>query len=194
MNQYVTGTIIKKLRENRKLTQAEFAEILNISDKTVSKWETGRGYPDITLIEPIAKALNISVIELLSGNNITNRNTSFNMLRSKLYVCPICGNIISSTGEATVCCCGVTLPVLEAESPDSSHCLNIEKTEDEFYVTINHKMTKEHYISFIASVSYNGIQIKKLYPEENAEARFKISDTKILYAYCNKDGLFKLNT
>ena len=62
MNQYVTGAVIKRLREKQKLTQVELAEMLNVSDKTVSKWENGRGYPDITLLEPIAKALNISTI------------------------------------------------------------------------------------------------------------------------------------
>ena len=92
MNQYVTGAVIKRLREKQKLTQVELAEMLNVSDKTVSKWENGRGYPDITLLEPIAKALNISTIELLSGNDITNNNRSANILKSALYVCPVCGS------------------------------------------------------------------------------------------------------
>ena len=46
MNEYVTGAIIKELREKNHLTQAELAEKINVSDKTVSKWETGKGYPD----------------------------------------------------------------------------------------------------------------------------------------------------
>lgn len=70
MNQYLTGKTIKNLRERRGLTQSHLAEILNVSDKAISKWKTGKGYPDITLVEPIAKALNISVIELLSGETI----------------------------------------------------------------------------------------------------------------------------
>lgn len=175
MNQYVTGAIIKKLREERKITQLELAEALNVSDKAVSKWETGRGYPDITLIEPIAKTLGISVMELLSGDNIINSNRSFNMLRVKFYVCPICGNIITATGESVISCCGVTLPPLEAEIPDDRHSIKREKAEDEYYVTLEHEMTKEHYISFIAAISDNGVQIVKLYPESNAEARFKIN-------------------
>ncbi|HCX64686.1 MAG TPA: XRE family transcriptional regulator [Eubacteriaceae bacterium] len=191
MNQYVTGGIIRKLREERKITQARFAEMLNVSGKTVSKWETGRGYADITLIEPIANALGISVIELLSGENITNGNRPFNMLKSKFYVCPICGNIITSTGESVISCCGITLMPLEAEDPDEGHILSVEKSEDEFYVTLNHEMTKEHYISFIAALSDNGIQLVKLYPEGNAEARFKISRTRAIYYFCNRNGLFK---
>lgn len=85
MNQYVTGSIIRKLREEKKMTQLELAKHLQVSDKTVSKWETGKGYPDIALIEHISKALGISTIELLSGDDISNTNRSFNMLRTKLY-------------------------------------------------------------------------------------------------------------
>ena len=70
MNQYVTGTTIKELREKNKITQGQLAEKLGVSDKTVSKWETGKGYPDITLLEPIADALRVSVAELITGNPV----------------------------------------------------------------------------------------------------------------------------
>lgn len=192
MNQYVTGTTIKKLREAKKLTQVDLANILTVSDKAISKWETGRGYPDITLIEPIAKALNISVMELLSGDTVTNQNRCSNMLRAKLYVCPICGNVISSTGGAVVCCCGITLPALEAEEPNGSHTFKLEKVEDDYYITMNHEMTKNHYISFFAAVTDDVIQITKMYPEGNAQVRFNRGKVRILYAYCNKHGLFQV--
>lgn len=107
MNQYVTGAVIKELREKNHLTQAELAEKLNISDKTVSKWETAKGYPDISMLEPIANAFGISVAELLSGNAVNNVNVSANMMRSKFYVCPVCGNIVHSMGEAVIHCHGV---------------------------------------------------------------------------------------
>ena len=70
MNQYVTGTTIKELREKNKITQVQLAEKLGVSDKTVSKWETGKGYPDITPLEPIADALRVSVAELITGNPV----------------------------------------------------------------------------------------------------------------------------
>ena len=70
MNQYVTGTTIKELREKNKITQVQLAEKLGVSDKTVSKWETGKGYPDITLLEPIADALRVSVAVLITGNPV----------------------------------------------------------------------------------------------------------------------------
>ena len=64
---YISGTMLKELRERKKLTQKELAEKLLISDKTISKWETGKGLPDITLVTPLAEALSISVAELFAG-------------------------------------------------------------------------------------------------------------------------------
>ena len=66
----------------------------------------------------------------------------------------------------------------------------IEKVKDEYYVRIAHEMTKKHYISFIAAVSYDRIQMVKLYPEGDAGTRFKINSVKRLFFYCNQDGLF----
>jgi len=191
MNQYITGSMIKRLREKNKMTQQLLAEKINVSDKTVSKWETGRGYPDISLIEPLSRALGVSVIELFSGENVTNTNRAFNMLRVKLYVCPICGNVIQSAGETVISCCGIILPLLEAEHPDEEHKLHIEKIEDEYYTSVSHEMSKSHYISFILAVRDDGCEIKKFYPEGNAEARFDLRRTSYFYYYCNRHGLFK---
>ena len=192
MDRYVTGAVIRRLRENKKMTQEELAEKVFVSSKAVSKWETGQGFPDVSLIEPLAKALDISVIELLSGEDIRNCNRSSNMTKGKFYVCPVCGNVINTTGEAVVSCCGITLPPLEPETPDEDHGITVEIIEDEYYVTVCHPMTKEHYISFLAAVSDQGIQLTKLYPEGNAEARFRISCVRKMYAYCNRHGLFML--
>ena len=193
MNQYVTGTVIKQLREKNKMTQLQLAEKLGVSDKTVSKWETAKGYPDITLLEPIAEAFKISVTELISGNTIHNENISANMLRSKFYVCPVCGNVIHSMGEAAIHCHGIQLTPLEAEPADENHMAVIERIEDEYYVRIDHSMTKEHYISFVAAASSDNIQIVKLYPEGSAEARFKIRGVRRILFYCNRDGLFMID-
>lgn len=193
MNQYVTGTMIRRLRENKKMTQHQLAEKIGVSDKAVSKWETGRGYPDISLMEPLAEALGVSIIELFSGDDVVNTNKSFHMQRMNLYVCPICGNIIQSTGEAVVSCCGIVLPALQAEPEEDAHPLHLEKVEDEYYASVPHDMSKTHYISFIMALKDDGYEIKKLYPESNAEARFGISKTKSLLYYCNKHGLFKVS-
>ena len=196
MDNYVTGAVIKRLRENKNMTQEELAQKIYVTSKAVSKWETGKGFPDVGLLESLGKALDVSVIELLSGEDITNLNKACNMAKGKFYVCPVCGNVIQTTGEAVISCCGITLPPLEAEAPDNSdieHSLNVETVEDEYYVTMNHPMTKEHYISFIAAVSDQGVQLVKLYPEGNAEARLKISRVRKLYAYCNRHGLFEVD-
>ena len=192
MDRYVTGAVIRRLRERKKLTQEELAEKIYVSSKAVSKWETGQGFPDISLLEPLAKALDISVIELLSGEDIRNRNRSSNILRGKFYVCPVCGNVIRASGEAVVSCCGITLLPLEAETADADHLIHKEIVEDEYYVTVDHPMTKDHHISYLAAVSDQSIQLVKLYPEGNAEARFKINRVKSIYAYCNRHGLFQL--
>ena len=193
MDNYVTGAVIKRLRENKKMTQEELAQKIFVTSKAVSKWETGKGFPDVGLLESLGKALDVSVIELLSGEDITNLNKACNMAKGKFYVCPVCGNVIQTTGEAVISCCGITLPPLEAERPDEKHELKIERVEDEYFVTINHPMTKEHYISFIAAISNNGVQLIKLYPEGDAQARFKISRVRKLYAYCNRHGLFEVD-
>ena len=192
MDRYVTGAVIRRLREKKKITQEELAGMIHVSGKAVSKWETGQGFPDISLLEPLAQALDISVIELLSGEDIRNTNRSFKMARGKFYVCPVCGNVIIATGETVVSCCGITLPPLEAEPADEEHAISKEIAEDEYFVSIDHPMTKEHYISFLAAVSDFGVQLVKLYPEGNAEARFKIDRVKTLYAYCNRHGLFRV--
>ncbi|MBO4467995.1 MAG: helix-turn-helix domain-containing protein [Clostridia bacterium] len=191
MNQYVTGAIIKRLREEKRLTQQQLAEKLSVTDKSVSKWETGRGYPDISLLKPLCDALGVSLIELMSGEDVVNTNRSFNILKTKFYVCPICGNVIFASGESVVSCHGVSLPPLEAEETDDDHSLVIEKVEDEYYVTASHPMTKDHYISFVAAVKDNGVDFIKLYPEGNTEARFKTSMVRYIYYYCNKHGLFR---
>ena len=191
MNTYVTSTTIKMLREKRNLTQAELADRIGVSSKTISKWETAKGLPDISLLQPLAQALNISVIELMNGEHIINKNTSANMLRCKFYVCPVCGNIIHSTGSSVISCCGITLPPLEAEEADSSHMLSITPVEDEHFISIAHPMTKQHYISFAAFVTSDRVQLVKFYPEGNAETRLQLRGLGMLYWYCNQHGLYK---
>lgn len=193
MNQYVTGAVIKSLREKNKITQMKLAEKLGVSDKTISKWETGKGYPDITLLESIAEVFSISVTELISGNTVTNSNIGANMMRSRFFVCPVCGNVIHSMGEAVIHCHGVQLQPEEAEVSDEAHKIFLERVEDEYFVRIEHEMTKKHYISFIAAVSTDRIQMVKLYPEGDAQARFKIDEVKKIFSYCNRSGLFFLD-
>lgn len=194
MNTYVTGNTIRLLREAKGLTQAELALQLLVSAKTVSKWETAKGLPDISLLEPLAAALGVSVLELMQGEPVVNRNRAANLLRSKLYVCPLCGNVLHSTGQAVVSCCGITLPALDiadADDADEKHQLTIERVEDELFVTLHHPMEKGHFISFIAYLTGDKLQLVKLYPEGEASCRFPLRGTGVLYFYCNRHGLMK---
>ena len=190
MNSYVTGNTIKRLREGRHLTQAELGDRIGVSSKTVSKWETGKGLPDISLLQPLSQALGVSVIELMNGEQIQNANRSSNLLRAKFYVCPVCGNVLWAFGDAMLSCCGVTLPALEPEEGEENHVLTVEAVEDEHYLTIRHPMTKDHYISFAAYVTTDRIQLVKFYPESEAQTRMQLRGRGILYWYCNRHGLF----
>ena len=179
MDTYITARSIKRLREEKRITQSELAEKLGVSSKAVSKWETARGLPDISLIEPLAKALGVSVIELMNGDYRINENVACNLKKSKFYVCPVCGNVMHTTGAAVVSCCGITLPEAEPEEGDECH------------VSLSHPMTKEHYISFIAYVTDGHFEMKKLYPEGNAEADFLGRGHGLIIAYCNQHGLYQ---
>ena len=192
MTNYVTGAAIRALREKRGYTQKELAEKLSVSDKAVSKWETGRGLPDITLLEPLAKTLGVSVTELLSGECVVNRNRSANLLRGSFYVCPVCGNVLWAAGQGSYSCCGVTLPPLEPEDPDAEHEIRVETVDCEHYVHLDHPMEREHHISFLAHVTTDRVEIVKLYPEMEAETRFRMSGPGRIYAYCNRHGLFEV--
>lgn len=192
MNNYITGATIRRLREEKGLSQAQLGDMIGVGGKTVSKWETAKGLPDITLIEPLSKALGVSVMELMSGDTVSNKNVSGNVLRSKFYVCPVCGNVIRSLGDAVISCCGVSLPPLDAEEIDDEHKIILEKVEDEHFLTVHHDMTKTHYISFVCYLTSDRVQFQKFYPESNAETRFQLRGSGYIYLYCNKHGLMKL--
>ncbi len=210
MTSYISGASIRALRERAGMTQRHLADQLGITDKAVSKWETDRGLPDITLVEPLACALGVSVAELLSGEQIVNANRAGNLLRAKFYVCPLCGNVIHATGEASISCCGIALPVLEVENavdgripaaPENAaaadpsvHLPQVEVADGEVYLTMEHPMGKDHFISFMAYVTTDQVFFRKLYPEQTADARFPYRGLGIIFAYCNRHGLFACRT
>lgn len=187
---YVNKAGIKALREQCGLTQRELAERIGVSDKAVSKWETGRGLPDISTLSILADALGVSLAELFAGEKTINQNKSSNMLKSRFYVCPICGNVMHSMGCVSLSCCGVELPPLEPESPDAEHEPIIELVENEYYVHLPHPMSRSHHISFLAYVNWERLQLVKLYPEQDAAVRFARCGKGILYLYCQKHGLY----
>ena len=187
-----TGKLIAGLRREKGLTQKELSEKLGICAKTVSKWETGHGFPDISLVSELSKIFKVDISKLLDGEMPEVKPEVGNVKRTKFYVCEKCGNILTGLGNAEITCCGRTLSSLKAQSPDEAHALNIEKIEDDYYITFPHPMTKEHYISFVAYVRFDRVLTVKLYPEQDGELRFPQMRGGKMYYYCNTHGLFEL--
>lgn len=191
MNSYMTGQAVRRLREEKKITQQQLADAIGVTPKAVSRWETGRGLPDISLLDPLAAALGVSVAELMSGSEVKNRNVSANLLRGRFFVCPVCGNIIHAAGEAMISCCGIRLTPLVPQPTDKEHAITVEPVEDEHFLTVSHPMEKDHFLSFLAWVTGDRIQLVKLYPEGNAETRLQLRGFGKLYLYCSRHGLME---
>lgn len=185
-----TGKIIFELRKEKGMTQKQLADAINISDKTVSKWERGLGCPDVSLLGELSEVLEVNVEKLLGGCLDKNETDGGNMKKLKFYVCPECGNIMTSTGKSEISCCGRKLSELTAAKADENHGVKIEATDDESYVVFDHEMTKQHFISFVAYSTCDRLTMVRLYPEQNAEVRFPRLRGGRLYFYCNEHGLF----
>ncbi|MFR2316386.1 helix-turn-helix domain-containing protein [Terrisporobacter sp.] len=193
MNPEKIGSLIFQLRKEKNLTQKQLGEKLGLSDKTISKWERGLGCPDISLLRDISKIFNVNIEKILLGDLQENDINGGNMKRIKFYVCPNCGNVINSTGDGDFSCCGRKLEALVPKVMNENHSINIEEVENDYYVEINHEMTKDHFISFVAYVTYDRVLLIKLYPEQSPTVRFPRLCGKFergkFYMYCNQHGL-----
>lgn len=184
------GKLILGLRKEKGLTQKQLAKTMNISDRTISKWERGLGCPDISLLRELSEVLEVNIEKILLGNLEPNDADGGNMKKIKFYTCPTCGNILTSTSEAEVSCCGRKLLPLIPKPCDKEHCLTIETVEGDYYITFSHEMKKAHYLNFIAYVTSDRVLLIKLYPEQSGEVRFpKMYDSKIYFG-CNQHGLW----
>lgn len=190
MNDIKIGELILRLRKENNLTQKDLANLLNISDKTVSKWECNAGLPDITFLSKIADVFNISVDNLLYGDNTTDMKGITSMRNTKFYYCRECGNIISSMTKADISCCLKKLEALDKAKEDDKHMVEVKNIEDEWLISSNHPMDKDHYITFMAFVNGSGVNLIKLFPEWDFEYRVPVQGKGILYYYCTKHGLF----
>ena len=186
----MTGAIIKQLRLEAGLTQKQLADRICVSDKAVSKWECGSGCPDISLLTELADILGTDIHTLLSGRINKNESEKGNMKKIRFYVCKDCGNIITSTSEAAVTCCGSRLVPLEAERASETDRLKIEDIGGELFITSAHEMKKEHYISFVAYVSDSSAMIFKQYPEWELQVRLPLFRSGKLLWFCTQHGLF----
>lgn len=187
-----TGSLIRKLRTEAKLTQRQLAEAVGVTDKAVSKWETGRGAPDITVVGALARALGVGAECLLTGKMETEPSRGGNMKKTKYYHCPSCGQIAAATGNAEVFCCGRRLEALTAQKADGEHVLNMEPVEDEWFLTTGHPMAREHYITFIAFATGDRIALIRQYPEWDLQQRIPRRHGLLLW-HCSEHGLFYRN-
>ena len=184
------GNLIHELRVARNMTQKQLAERLFISDKTVSKWERGGGFPDLALLPDIAQVLDVRLEDLLRGEIDTNDRTGGNMKNIKFYVCPQCGNLVTAAEDAQVFCCGKPLEALEPVKAEADDTLEVELIENEYFVSSKHEMTKEHYIMFVALLTGDSMVLRRQYPEWDLQTRLpRMAHGKLLW-YCNNHGLF----
>lgn len=185
------GSLILTRRRELGLTQRELAQLLLVSDKAVSKWERGQGCPDISLFPPLSRVLELDMDALLSGERTENRFLEGNMKKTSYYVCPVCGNLVLAAGSAQISCCGRRLEPLTPQKPDEAHRLSVEQVEDDWFLTSEHPMTKEHYLSFVALAAGDRLTLVKTYPEWELQVRLPRRVHGILLWYCTGHGLFR---
>ena len=165
MDQIKTGALIRQLRLSAGLTQKQLAEKVNVSDKAVSKWECGNGAPDVSLLADLAEVFGTDVNTLLSGSKDINESEKGDMKKIRFYVCKDCGGIMTSTSEASVSCCGNRLSPIVPKKAEGDDVLKTEVIDGELFVTADHEMTKQHYISFVAYVCDSTVMMFRQYPE-----------------------------
>ena len=190
MDNVKIGKLIYQLRQEKGMTQLQLADQLNISDKTVSKWERGLGCPDVSLLPELSQIFNVDLEKLLAGELNSNEILGGNMRKMHFYVCPVCGNMITAMTDTGISCCGKKLQPLQPHKADEKQKLNVVRIENDFYITANHPMEREHYIPFVALLTSDTLMLRKLYPEWELQVRIPIFSHGRLLWYCNRHGLF----
>ena len=190
MDMHKTGELLCRLRKEKDMTQKAVAEVLRISDRTVSKWERGAGLPDVSLWKDISALYGVDIEKILEGKLDEKGAEPGNMKRMKFYRCAHCGNIFWSTGGGEISCCGRKLTALQVQPIDEMHDVKVEEIDNEYFITFNHEMKKEHYITFAVLVSWDRATVVRLYPEQAAEVRMPRQRRGELYLCCSEYGLF----
>lgn len=194
MKEKELGALLRRLRQEQGITQRALAERLHVSAQAVSKWETGAGVPDVQILPKLAGCFGVSVERLLAGDLEPNESDGGNMKRTKFYVCPDCGNVLTATGGAEVHCCGRALESLRPQRVDGPHAAQVQEVEEDWYVTFSHPMEKGHFIRFAAYVAPDRVLLVRLYPEQGGEVRIPRMWGGRLYLCCNQHGLFEIPT
>ena len=191
MDMKKTGELLSRLRKEKGMTQKQAAERLQVSDRTISKWERGMGLPDVSLWKGISALYGVEIEKILDGELQEKGKETGNMKRMKFYCCEHCGNIFWSMGGGEISCCGRKLSPLQAKAAADDHEIKVEEIEHEYYITFPHEMKKEHYISFAALVSWDRVTLVRLYPEQAAEVYLPRQRRGEVYYCCSEHGLFR---
>ena len=167
-----TGALLRKLRQERGWTQRQVAEQLGVSTQAVSKWERDQGIPDVGLLPHLAEIFGVSVEGLLDGGLNPAAPEGGNMKRLQIYVCPDCGNILTSSSGGQLSCCGRKLEPLRAVPADAEHAVTVR---------------------FAACVAPDRLLLVRLYPEQGSEVRLpQLRGGGKLYLCCSRHGLFEV--
>ena len=184
-----TGALIRRLRLEKGLTQHALARQLSLTAKTISKWENGRGCPDVSLLGALSAALEVDLAAMLAGDLSPNPVQGGNMKKTRYFVCPVCGSISLSSGNAQLTCCGRQLAPLEMQKAAPQARLQVENVEDEWFITSDHPMEKDNYIAFVAFQSGDRVELYRQYPEWNLQLRLRKRGHGMLIWYAADTGL-----
>ena len=190
MDNEKTGALIRSLRRENGLTQLQLAQALHVSDKAVSKWERGMGAPDLALLSALTGMFNVDLQALCSGELERNDPLSGNLKGLRWYLCPHCGNVVTSMTETAVTCCGRKLQASLPAQASGEDRLSAERIENDLFLSSNHEMTREHFIPFVALVTSDTVLLKKLYPEWDLQVRLPLFAHGRLVWHCSRHGLF----
>lgn len=183
------GMLIRSLRSEAHLTQRELAQKLCVTDKAVSKWERGLGCPDVSLLSQLSALFRVDLESLLNGTLPASRKEGGNMKRTRFSICPVCGNVITASGNAQISCCGRTLELLLPPKADPDHLPSLEKMDGEYCLTFPHEMSKEHFIRFVCLITFDRMTLVRLYPEQDALVRLPYVRMGTLVFGCSQHGL-----
>ena len=115
------------------------------------------------------------------------------MKKMKFHICPDCENLVTSLADAAVTCCGRKLEPITPVKATEEESLSVQIIEHDFFVSSEHEMTKEHYITFVALMTADTILLKKQYPQWDLQVRIPIISHGKLIWHCSKHGLFWQN-
>lgn len=190
MNYEKIGQLIRQLRTEKGLTQEALAKILHVTNKTISKWECGNGCPEVSLFPALSATLEVDFSALFSGNLEEKQKNSGNFRHLNFYICLNCGNIVTSVAPTSIACCGKMLQPLTTQKAEGENTLQIEWMDDEYFISSQHEMTRDHYITCVGLMSSDQLILRKLYPEWDLQVRMPPTAGAQLIWHCSRHGLF----